>query len=117
MHHLKTQSPSTHPGCGGAKMPEKITAKTLAKTIKKAKETNASIYLWDTELRGFGLYASPSRDGHCAWLAQKWVGGKLGRNKRIAFDHYPNLEIDDARKKAATIIAELANGVDVLARK
>jgi integrase len=92
-------------------MREKITQRRL-EASQRAKRT---AYLWDTELKGFGLYASAS--GDVSWLVQKWIGGRKGKATRFAFDHYPRLKLDDARTQAAVILGEMATGVDPVARR
>jgi hypothetical protein len=37
----------------------KITKASIETAIREAKANQAKVYLWDTELRGFGFYASP----------------------------------------------------------
>ncbi|MBO0765936.1 MAG: DUF4102 domain-containing protein [Hyphomicrobiaceae bacterium] len=63
-----------------------------------SRRTGKSAFLWDTELRGFGLRVSAN--GHGTWLVQKWVGGRRGKFKRIAIGHHPPMTVEEARLKA-----------------
>lgn len=96
-------------------MRQKITTRTIQAALRLAQEGGKGVYLWDSELRGFGLWASPKGSG--SWLAQKWVGGASGRPVRLAFDQYPHISLEDARRKAATLISEIGNGTDIVSRK
>src|SRR5262249_32705053 len=82
---------------------------------KDAERKGKGIYLWDTELRGFGCRAAPS--GGLTWLFQHWVGGKGGMPKRMAFNSYPPMGIDDARAEAEKLRGEVNKGADLLDRK
>jgi hypothetical protein len=68
----------------------------LARTASR--RTGKSAFLWDTELRGFGLRVSAN--GHGAWLVQKWIGGRRGKLKRIIIGHLPPMTVEEARSKA-----------------
>jgi hypothetical protein len=68
-------------------------------TLRAAsRRTGKSAFLWDTELRGFGLRVAAN--GHGTWLVQKWIGGRRGKLKRIAIGHLPSMSIEEARIKA-----------------
>jgi hypothetical protein len=101
---------------GYDKVHNKITAKAIVRAIQQAQKAGKGIYLWDTALPGFGLYASPKL-GKSSWLAQRWIGGSTGRPVRLAFDRYPNLSLDHARRKATFLISEIGNGTDIVSRK
>lgn len=88
--------------------PTKITARTLQAALRKAQEAKQGMYVWDTELRGFGLRAAPT--GEISWLFQYWVGGRWetgGRGKRITF-RAPDL--NTARKHAEGLRAKANEG-------
>lgn len=92
-------------------MRDKITQRTLEAARKRGKAG----YLWDTELRGFGAYATA--EGSVSWLVQRWIGGRSGKAIRFAFDHYPRLSIDDARTQASSLLGDIAKGIDVVGRR
>ena len=69
----------------------------------------------DVEVSGFGLYASPK--GAASWVFQHWIGGLGGQPRRMVFNQYPALSVEDARKQAQTLRADVNKGVDILTRK
>ena len=76
----------------------KITEREINTLRVASRRTGKNAFLWDTELRGFGLRVSAN--GHCTWLVQKWVGGRRGKLKRIVVGHLPPMTIGEARAKA-----------------
>ena len=73
-------------------------------------------YIWDTELRGFGVRISPS--GSVSWLVQRWYGGRGGRPFRYVLGNYPSMSLVDARRQAQIDIGEMCKGTNlVLCRK
>ena len=76
----------------------KITERVIDTLRVASRRTGKSAFLWDTELRGFGLRVSAN--GHGTWLVQKSIGGRRGKLKRIAIGHIPPMTIDEARSKA-----------------
>src|SRR5262245_46563011 len=76
----------------------KITERVIDTLRTASRRTGKSAFLWDTELRGFGLRVSAS--GHGTWLVQKWIGGRRGKLKRIAIGHLPPMTVEEARTKA-----------------
>src|SRR5215813_1239664 len=76
----------------------KITERVIDTLRMASRRTGKSAFLWDTELRGFGLRVSTN--GHGTWLVQKWIGGRRGKLKRIAIGHFPPMTVDEARIKA-----------------
>jgi len=76
----------------------KITERVIDTLRSASRRTGKSAFLWDTELRGFGLRVGTN--GHGTWLVQKWIGGRRGKLKRIAIGHLPPMTVDEARSKA-----------------
>jgi hypothetical protein len=76
----------------------KITERVIDTLRMASRRTGKSAFLWDTELRGFGLRVAAN--GHGTWLVQKWIGGRRGKLKRIAIGHLPPMSIEEARLKA-----------------
>ena len=81
--------------------------------IDKAKRSGKAMYLWDTELQGFGCRIGPT--GKVSWLLQVWSGGKRfsdgGKARRVSFEADG---IDAARSKA---MAMKASDVDPVSAK
>ena len=61
-------------------MQQKITKALVEQEKKRARVQGTKVYVWDTDLRGFGFYASPK--GNVSWLAQRWKGGRGGKQVR-----------------------------------
>jgi hypothetical protein len=76
----------------------KITERVIDTLRTASRRTGKSAFLWDTELRGFGLRISAN--GHGTWLVQKWIGGRRGKLKRVAIGHLPPMSVEEARTKA-----------------
>jgi hypothetical protein len=73
----------------------KITERVIDTLRTASRRTGKSAFLWDTELRGFGLRVAAI--GHGTWLVQKWIGGRRGKLKRIAIGHLPPMTVEEAR--------------------
>jgi hypothetical protein len=76
----------------------KITERVIDTLRSASRRTGKSAFLWDTELRGFGLRVAA--DGHGTWLVQKWIGGRRGKLKRVAIGHLPPMTVEEARIRA-----------------
>src|SRR5262245_61506809 len=95
-------------------MSEKITTRTMQRAKSEARGKSA-VMVWDSELAGFGLRASPR--GRISWFVEKWAGGRGGRAKRSVFAHCPPLDLEDARREAGNQINAHRNGVDLVSLK
>jgi integrase len=89
-------------------MKYRLTESLIKEYRTHAIESDHSLYLWDTELRGLGCYVSPN--GLVSWIVQKWIGGKAGKSIRIKFGNYPSMPLDKARNRALIDLASIANG-------
>ena len=95
-------------------MKTKLTQKTIETQIK-ANEGKV-VYLWDTELSGFGARLSPT--GEVSWLVQKFIGGRGGRAIRQTIGRAKDaIELADARSLAEQEIGDIRKGINVVARK
>jgi hypothetical protein len=95
-------------------MKKQITLKTLTWARNEASKTGREVYVWDTELTGFGLRASPTA---ISWLAQKRKGPRGVKLQRLAIGRYPPMELDEARELARQEITKLSQGVDLLSER
>jgi integrase len=93
----------------------KITARLVSAIANQAKIQDKALYLWDTELKGFGCHLFPS--GKASWLHQHWEGGRGGRLRRIVFGSLPSMDVQSARTRAAKLKVQVDDGVDVLSLK
>src|ERR1700741_3567685 len=75
----------------------RITEREVATLRTASKRSGKTAYLWDTELKGFGLCVSAS--GRGAWLLRKWVGGRRGKEMRLVIGHLPPMTVDEGRRK------------------
>ena len=78
-----------------------LTATVVA--LKVGKDT----ILWDSELTGFGVRVYPN--GTKVYVVQTRAGGK---SKRIAIGRHGVISPDQARRKAAQMIARIKAGED-----
>jgi integrase len=93
----------------------KITARLVSAVANQAQQQQKSLYLWDTELHGFGCRITAS--GRVSWLHQHWEGGKGGRPRRIVFGSLPSMNVHAARTRAAKLKVQVDDGLDVLSLK
>lgn len=90
-------------------MRAKITTRSL-----RAATTTQPVYLWDTELRGFGVRVSPTA---ISWLVQRWYGGRGGRPFRYVLGNYPSMSLAEARRQAEIDIGEMRKGTNFVLRR
>src|SRR5665213_912100 len=87
----------------------KITKRTVDAAKKGAKDT----FLWDSELRGFGLKITPA--GRKVYLLQYRF---LGRLRRYTIGQPSGtLTPEEARKRADRLLAQVADGIDPAEKK
>lgn len=83
----------------------KLTKKTIDSMAIPTKE---QAFLWDDELRGFGIRAIPS--GLKAFVLQ--YRNEEGRSRRIVLGRYGVLTVEQARKQAIMKLGAVAGGAD-----
>lgn len=86
-----------------------ITKTTVDKTPPPAA---GQLLLRDTHLKGFGVRIMPS--GAKSFILEKRVGGKV---KRMTLGRYGELTCEQARKKAMTLLGQIAMGANPIADK
>ncbi|MFM9847818.1 MAG: tyrosine-type recombinase/integrase [Hyphomicrobiaceae bacterium] len=94
---------------------EKITQRTIDSLRRKAASDGKPMFLWDTELQGFGAKVWPS--GQVSWVVQKWLGGRGGKATRVAIGRYPPVDLEAARKKAGSAISDVHDGKDLISER
>jgi integrase len=82
-------------------------SKLTKRVVDAANPKTGDYFIWDDELRGFGLRIFPS--GLKTYVAQY---RKDGRSRRIAIGVHGALTPDDARKQAKIILGDVAKGLN-----
>ena len=72
-------------------------------------------YLWDRELKGFGLKVTPK--GRKVYLVQYRIGGRDGRTRRLTLGKHGVLTAEEARQKAKLALAQVSTGTDPAAER
>jgi integrase len=91
----------------------KLTKRTVD-ALSYQGEGNAAFYVWDSELKGFGLRIYPS--GRKAFLVTYRTGG--GRKRFYTLGTYGrDLTADQARRRALEALGDVARGADLSGRK
>lgn len=91
----------------------KSTAVKLTKSVIESLEPRDKQYTQrDTSLTGFGVRVSPK--GTKSFVYENRVRGRF---KRVTIGRFPALTVDQARKMAAKLVADMVQGVDPNAEK
>src|SRR5262249_1648475 len=77
-------------------------------TVDAAKPGTKDAYVWDKELKGFGLKVTPA--GRKVYLVQYRLGGRKGRTRRVTIGRHGAVTADEARARAKKLLAEVAAG-------
>jgi integrase len=85
-------------------------AKLTKRTVDAEQPEASEKFKWDDDLPGFGLRVFPS--GRKSYVVQYKIGGRGGRTRRISLGLHGKLTVDEARKKAARLLAAVADGGD-----
>jgi integrase len=80
-----------------------------------APDPSRDVFVWDDELRGFGLRVFPS--GAKAYVLQYRTGGRGSQARRRVIGKHGVLTPDQARDRARRMLAEIADGVDPAAER
>jgi len=79
--------------------------------VDRATRSDKDIFLWDTELKGFGIRIWPS--GRKTFVAKYRVGGgRSGLNRRFTIGTYGTLTVEEARKAAKKVLGAASQGTD-----
>ena len=86
------------------------TGRISKRSVDALKSGEGDVYLWDSELPGFGLKVTPA--GGLTYLVQYRVGGRKGRTRRVTIGKHGPLTPEQARQEAKRILGEVAAGQD-----
>lgn len=89
----------------------RITKRAIEGLIASAEQLGKPQFLWDAEIKGFGIKASPK--GACSYVVQKSIGGREGKDQRVTIGHYPTKHIDEARDEARKAVSNVHDGGDI----
>ena len=84
----------------------KFRTKTISRRTLEALKTDRNTMFWDRELPGFGVRVHPS--GRKVYVAQTRARGKAA--KRVTVGVHGVLTAEEARRRAALIIARIKAG-------
>lgn len=87
-------------------------SKLTKRLIDSLRAEGGDLVLWDDELPGFGLRVKPS--GAKSFCVQYRT---QGRSRRVTIGHYGRLTVDEGRKLARQMLAEVDKGQDPAALK
>jgi integrase len=85
--------------------------KKITKTsVDNAKSSERVWFMWDTELKGFGLKVTPA--GNKIYIAQYRTGGRGSPTQRYTVGKHGTFTPEQARKAAHSVLGNVANGKD-----
>ena len=86
-------------------------AQRISKRIVDATPpSEKDVYVWDSELKGFGLKVSPA--GRKTYIVQYRIGGRKGRTRRFTIGKHGTLTAEQARKAAKEALGQVSLGKD-----
>ena len=87
------------------------TGKISKSTVDELMPGKADQFLWDAELRGFGIKMTPK--GKLIYLAQYRIGGKKSPTRRVTLGEHGKLTPAEARIEARKVLSKAALKEDV----
>ena len=92
-------------------MRKKITKEIIDDLREKAQAEGKTLYLFDSELTGFGAVAT--RTGACSYFIEYRLGGRGSPSRRVSIGKHGVLTPNEARRIAKRELGKVANGIDV----
>ena len=96
-------------------MRDKLTKRVMDALRDKATADGKTLYLWDTDLTGFGAVCT--KTGSCSYFIEYRLGGRGTQSKRLTIGKHGVLTPDEARKVAKAELGKVARGTDVAQAK
>lgn len=89
----------------------KITKRAVDAVVAPPQGSNARTYLWDDEVKGFGLMVTDK--GHRSYVLQYRIGGRSGQTRRVTIGkHGSPWTPDSARKRALELLEQIRRRID-----
>ncbi len=88
----------------------KETGKLTKSKIDAAFPGKRDAYLWDSEIRGFGVKVTPA--GSKVFIYQYRLGGRGSPTRRYRIGQFGSITADKARDVARDLAAQIAKGID-----
>lgn len=83
----------------------------ITKLLEDIVPRDRDAFIWDTEVKGFGVRVKPS--GRKTFIAEDRVGsGRTGASRRLTIGTFGGLTVDQARALARKALGAVANGED-----
>src|SRR5258707_3587052 len=82
----------------------------IKRTVDAVHPGGADQFLWDAELKGFGLKVTPA--GSKIYILQYRKGGRGSPTKRVTIGRHGAVTPEQARKEAARLLGAVAHGGD-----
>jgi integrase len=101
--------------CSGENKHGMVMAKIGKRTVDGAQPNKAPWFLWDDELKGFGLLVQPT--GAKAYILQYRIGGRGSPTRRYTIGKHGKITADIARVEAKKLLGLVAAGHDPTAEK
>src|SRR5580704_1812622 len=80
------------------------------RTVDSAKCGTRDVFLWDADLKGFGLKITPK--DRRVFIAQYWAPNLHLVRRRITIGVFGTLTVEQARTYASRLLGRVANGED-----
>jgi integrase len=84
--------------------------KITKRTVDTIQPGGADQFLWDSDVKGFGLKVTPA--GSKVYILQYRMGGRGTSTKRVTIGRHGALAPEQARKEAARLLGAIATGSD-----
>jgi len=84
--------------------------KITKRTVDAVQTNGADQFLWDSDLKGFGLKVTAA--GKRVYILQHRKGGRRSKTKRVTIGRHGALTPEQARKEAARLSGAIAHGDD-----
>src|SRR5262245_10967618 len=85
------------------------------RAVDALRPSGADQFLWDSDLKGFGLKVTPR--GNKVYILQYRKGGRGSPTKRVTLGRHGALTPEQARKEAARLLGVVAHGGDPAAAR